>query len=301
MSRRLRVLAAGILSIGTACRTAPSAFASTISFPDFSNVAGLTLNGAATAVNTVDGTVLRLTPAASFQSGSAFSTTQIALGAGSTFSTFFQFRISDPAGLAPADGFAFVLQTVDDGVGSTGGGLGFQGISPSVAVEFDTFDNAPAIPTDPNPNHVAVDTNGALNGPGVIVNGQSSCGSVATVTGTPNCMANGHLWSVWIDYDGANLRVALADNSNVRPANLVNQPINLAGIIGQTAFVGFTAATGGGFENHDIVTWSFVGEFAPIGVVPEPATVGLLAGGLAALVARRRHRGGYQPRHWRSV
>src|SRR4029453_558716 len=121
MSRRFRFLVAGMLSIGTACAGAPSALATTITFADFSSVAVLTLNGSATSASTADGAVLRLTPSASFQSGSAFSTAQIGLGAGSTFSTFFQFRITDPAGLAPADGLAFVLQTVANNVGGTGG------------------------------------------------------------------------------------------------------------------------------------------------------------------------------------
>jgi hypothetical protein len=51
-------------------------------FNDFSSTAGLTLNGSTTTAVTGDGTVLRLTPAATGQSGSAFTTSQISLGAG---------------------------------------------------------------------------------------------------------------------------------------------------------------------------------------------------------------------------
>ena len=86
----------------------------------------------------------------------------------------------------------------------------------SVAVEFDTFNNGPGV-GDPNPNHVAVDTGGNLNGSGVIVNGQSNCANNATVTGTPNCMANGDIWSVWIDYDGTSVVSKVLDGR----ANLV--------------------------------------------------------------------------------
>jgi hypothetical protein len=247
-------------------------------YPGFGSTAGLTLNGSTTTPVTGDGTVLRLTPAAIGQGGSAFTTSQISLGAGAEFSTFFQFRFTNPGGISPADGIAFVLQTVNNNVGGAGGGLGYMGIANSVAIEFDTYPNGPSA-GDPNGNHVAIDTNGALNGSGVTVNGQINCTNVATVTGTPNCMANGDIWSVWIDYDGTNIKVALADNSLVRPANIIDQAINISGFLGATsAYVGFTGATGAGFENHDILNWQLVQRFAPIDpvVVPEPSSWVLL-------------------------
>jgi len=52
--------------------------------------------------------------------------------------------------------------------------------------------------------------------------------------------------------------VAIADDSTTRPANLISYPIDIPGILGQTsAFVGFTAGTGLGFENHLILDWQF--------------------------------------------
>ena len=38
-----------------------------------------------------------------------------------------------------ADGIAFVLQPVSTSLGSSGGGIGYQSISPSFSVEFDTY------------------------------------------------------------------------------------------------------------------------------------------------------------------
>ena len=45
---------------------------------------------------------------------------------------------SRPSG---ADGIAFVIQPLASDLGGTGGGIGYQGIDPSVAVEFDTWNN----------------------------------------------------------------------------------------------------------------------------------------------------------------
>jgi len=55
-----------------------------------------------------------------------------------------------------ADGIAFVLQPLNTGQGSAGGGLGYLGISPSLSVEFDTYQNT----GDPGADHVALVKNG---------------------------------------------------------------------------------------------------------------------------------------------
>jgi len=63
---------------------------------------------------------------------------------------------------AGADGIAFVLQNQSISAGSDGGGLGYFGISPSFAVEFDTFFNSGS---DPNNglDHIAIIKNGAAD------------------------------------------------------------------------------------------------------------------------------------------
>ena len=68
-----------------------TAQATTINYADFNGVAGLTLNGNAAQA----GNDLRLTPATFSQSGSAFSTSTIALNNLSSFSTRFQFQITN--------------------------------------------------------------------------------------------------------------------------------------------------------------------------------------------------------------
>ena len=68
------------------------------------------------------------------------------------------FIISDLFLFCGSDGFAFVLQGEGiSAVGEAGEGIGYSGISHSVAVEFDTWVNKAY---DPNGNHISIKTLG---------------------------------------------------------------------------------------------------------------------------------------------
>ena len=62
-----------------------------------------------------------------------------------------------------ADGIAFVMQPLSNDAGSPGGGMGYQGISPSIAIEFDTYYNGGVDPT--SNDHAAIIKDGSLNVP----------------------------------------------------------------------------------------------------------------------------------------
>lgn len=273
---------------------AQAASATTLLYNDFSSAAGLQINGSAVAPVTDDQNrqVLRVTPAWG-GNGSAFSTNTVSLAANASFSSAFRFRMTnlygdDGQGYG-ADGITFIVQTVSNNVGSSGGGLGYQGIPNSVGIEFDTWNNGGV---DQNSsNHVGIDLSGDI-------------ASVALAT-VPVDMNNGNVWSAWVDYNGVTdlLEVRLAEGENAaRPGSAyLSYTVDLITVLGTpNAYVGFSAATGAASEDHDILAWQFNSDYQPItnigdpvpgNGVPEPsslALIGIAAIGLAG--ARRKQK-----------
>lgn len=132
----------------------------------------------------------------------------------------------------------------------------------SVAIEFDTYNNGDF--DGQSSNHVAIDTDGNLDNARLTnLYSKPTCDfSVAGTNFSPGCMSNGDLWSVTIGFGGSNLSVTAWDMSGpfAEPAPFTvynGVPLDIMSALGpNTAFVGFTSGTGGGFENHDILTGS---------------------------------------------
>ncbi|HWI51269.1 MAG TPA: L-type lectin family protein [Symbiobacteriaceae bacterium] len=266
---RLRCIAASLLAalLVTLGTVRPGVAASTtVTFSDFSDLSSMVLSGSTAAVaNPVSfggQNVLRLSNALS-QAGGAFLADPIPLidsgGFHASFSTAFQFQITHPMGCGEfdaqgADGLVFVVQTASNQYGGAGGGLGYDGIDKSIGIEFDTWYNGGV---DPNGNHVGIDQNGSV-------------ASLATANVSP-AMNNGQVWYAWIDYDGntQNLEVRLSQNSARPAAPLLARNMDLPAILEQPdAYVGFTAGTGCGGNDHDIRSWTFTNTYNPIDDCP---------------------------------
>ena len=280
-------LAGGLIAVASLFAAAPSQSAVLFNFTDFTGACGSTLTCVGNTTSTSP--ALRLTPATTGASGAGYSTTPVSLGANATFSTTFRFQFTQPGGIDPADGIVFVLAAASNGLGVSGGGIGYQGVGNSVGIEFDTYNNGSP---DISDNHVAIDTNGVLtNTAAANPYGVGNCGFSAVF----GCMSNGDIWSVTIGYDGVALTVQVQDG-NAAVQTVINAfPIDIASLLGTTsAVVGFTAATGSGYENQDIRSWQLANDITlavpPTTGVPEPLSAALFGIGLIGVAAVRRKR-----------
>lgn len=240
--------------------TASTTFAWTITppnvsqqFASFTSASGFQMNGNAA----VTGGVLVLTPNAGTQAGSAFLSTPVPVSEGTSFSSRFVFRMNGTGD--GADGMTFLLQgSGATAIGAAGGGLAYEGIQKSLAVELDTFAGG----TDPNANHIGVLSNG-------VVSPHLSTANAAFD------LENGASHTLWVDYDGPadTLRIYLVQGvSTTKPASpvLTQTALKLANITGPQAWIGFTGATGGSTNTHEVLAWDLnLNAFAP----PAPPVV----------------------------
>jgi gliding motility-associated-like protein len=113
------------------------------------------LNGSAVQLND---TCWTLTPEQNNRVGSIWNGTKIDLSNSFQVIMELYFGCKDDGG---ADGILFGLQPVSTSIGQAGEGIGFQGVTPSVGIEFDTWQNGNL--ADPAYDHVAICKNGNLN------------------------------------------------------------------------------------------------------------------------------------------
>jgi hypothetical protein len=167
---------------------------------------------------------------------------------------------STGASNATADGFTFCIQNSAAGAtdlqtGGGGSGLAYYQLTNSIALCTELYDNGDY------PTSVPLDTGGI----DIATNGQGSAG---VLTGgfiygltPPVVIISGHPINYSVYYDGNNYSVKLTDatTSGTFSTNYVVGPIWESNILNSdTAYIGFTAATGGAVSTQTIGNFSFV-------------------------------------------
>lgn len=145
---------------------------------------------------------------------------------------------------AGADGIVFVLQPIDVSIGSTGQGLGFGGVQPSIGIALDTYQNSED--GDPSYDHISINRDGDLK------HGSSNnlAGPVTAVANRDNIEdCNFHVLRIIWDPATKILKAQMDGVDRVQVTlDLVAQVFKGDPLV----FWGFTGSTGGS-RNHQRV------------------------------------------------
>ena len=209
-----------------------------------------TLGGSPTAINS--GGTITLTAASAYQFGSIWNKARLDLGSSFCLASEINLGSSDGG----ADGMAFVMQPASTAAGSSGGGLGYAGINPSLAIEFDTYQNS----SDPAEDHVGLMRDGStthnsgLNGASVALASNIEDGAWRKA----QFIWNAHSKTFTVRYD-VNADGDFADAGEV-PINgtSIDLPTYFSASSGNV-YWGFTAATGGAVNQQQVRTITYSG------------------------------------------
>ncbi len=222
-------------TIGADTYTATDVFSS-LRLPNyvggFPDVSRLQLNGGATQ----NGTRLRLTNAAVNSNGSAFFLYQVPVD---KFNTTFYLQMTSAAG----EGMTFCLQRESTTALKAGGtGLGYVGLTPSVAIKFDMKHAGASVST----------TNIFTNGADPNTTPAQDNNLLPSID-----LRSGKIIRVAMSYNGITLTVTLTDT--VTNASLTqNYVINIPLVLGSSkAYVGFTAGVSPYYATQEIVNWVY--------------------------------------------
>ena len=197
----------------------------------FASSAGLGLVGAVS----VNNGALELTNGGHSQAHAAWYATPVSV---QSFTSDFSFQESAAAG----DGFTFTIQNAGGkAVGSYGGGLGYAGIGSSVAVKFDLFNNAGE----------------GSDSTGFYTNGAQPTVPALDMTASGVNLHSADIMAVHLAYDGTTLTMTITDtatSASFTTSKVIDIP---ATVRGNTAYVGFTAGTGGLTAVQNILNWSY--------------------------------------------
>jgi uncharacterized repeat protein (TIGR02543 family) len=174
------------------------------------------------------------------QASSVFLERQFNASSDGGFSTYFVLDVYSAGSVTPADGVVFVIAANQNSLGQSGGGLGYSGITNSIGLEIDFYNNG----SEP-PVHIDLHQNGVTDNAGFTT--IDSTTGWSSVSGTLF-----RRYHMWIDYQqSSGMSVYVTSGTTLtqmvsRPATpVVTYSINLNEVFGNSYFVGFTGATGG--------------------------------------------------------
>lgn len=235
---------ATLVAVGIASMSGPSLAANFV-YANFDSTAGLILQEHASSI---DGK-LRLSPAiGGLGLGGAWLDAKQPVKDG--FNTTFQIQITDKHS-SGADGMAFVIQNASKpALGQTGQGLGYGGVTNQFVIHFDNYHWGDH-PSAGRYDEIAVLAASSPTEP--LYNGTSN---IIASANKQVVYSDGGVHTVKIIYAPGNLQVFLDDLENP----LMTVYVNLAKVMdldNGRAWVGFTAASGADWQNHDLVSWEF--------------------------------------------
>ena len=218
---------------------AASALATSASYPNFDSPTGLSVNADAE----IKSGKLLVTPGEEGMTGTAFSEAKL-VRPKQSFNTRFVLKVTPTSGQG-GDGMAFVIQQAGaEEVGEGGGALGYGGLGPGLAVEFDHFTNFEH--GDPDREHVALTLGGQ---PGNQVKVEPFKLSDKKVR-------------AWVSYSAEKGRIKVfATRGKAKPAKPLfasNQDLDEI-LEGGRAYAGFSAGTGSETAAHKVFSWHFDG------------------------------------------
>ena len=198
-------------------------------FADSQNL--MVLNGS----TQLDDSRLQLTDGGLAEQGTAWFVTPQNI---QSFTTTFTFQLSNPVG----DGITFTIQgNGTSALGESGAGLGYEGITSSVAVKFDLYNDAGE----------------GTDSTGLYTNGAAPTVPAIDLSSTGIDLHSDDTMAVQLIYDGTTLAMTITDTVTLASYS-TTFPINIPAVVGgNTAYVGFTGSTGTVTSSQKILTWSF--------------------------------------------
>lgn len=177
-----------------------------------------------------------LTPAVGNQSGSVWNNFRIDLTQSFNFTFDVRLGCQDANG---ADGIVFMLQPISTSIGSSGGGLGFGGISPSIGITLDTYQNV-SPDNDPVYDHIAIQANGDITH----INPANNLAGPVPISSTSDNVEDCNWHTLQVKWD-ATTKTYEAYFDGVLRVSIVKDIV--ADIFGGNSMVywGFTGSTGG--------------------------------------------------------